>query len=57
MVSVGGVLVWMACQRGLRASVGDVGGVPARGRWLVCWHGWRTKVSSVNDSGGMWKIR
>ena len=55
--SVGHVLTWVtwfACLRGLHVSVGDVGGVSALVRCLVCLHGWRewrTKVSSVGDIG------
>ena len=32
--------------------MGDVVGVTARVRWLMCQRGWRTKVNSVGGIGG-----
>ena len=40
-------VVWVACLRGWRAGVGDVGGVLAWVAWVACLRAWRASVGSV----------
>ena len=40
-------VAWVACLRGWRASVGDVGGVLAWVVWVACLRGWRANEGYV----------
>ena len=47
---MGGVLEWVVCLRGWRASVGSIGGMLTWVTWLACKRGRR---ASVGDVGGL----